>query len=404
MTDSPDAFAFEYLPTTVVFGRDSVADLSAELSDRGCSRALVVTGRHVGANEAVMDPLRRGLGDRLAGVFAETTPEKAIGEAFVALDRFREVDADCVVALGGGSSINVARTVCLLCALDRPREDVVAAIRETGRVPTPGTDATIPPNFLVPTTMAGADLTYDGSIRLPDTGTYAAGPEDHRSGSLTDERLMPAAVCYDPALLATTPTDVLTASAMNGFDKGIETVYSRRANPISTAHALEGLRYLRAGLPDLAEADPEDACFDHAAVGIALVQYGRYTNFVHTFGNGVAGRYDVIQGAVHGIVAPEALRYVFEHVDGRRRRIAGALGLDTDGRSDGAVAEAIVADVRAIRDALGLPARLRAVPGIERDHLPELAETIATNYKHERNPPGLDPTVAQIRSVLEAAW
>lgn len=406
-----DPFEFTYAPADVVFGRGCVDRLVDTLDELGFSQALLVCGTRVGANSDVMDPVRAGLGDRLVGVFDETMPTKKIETAFDGVGRSQTVDADVVVAVGSGSSINVARAICLLDALDLPREEILERARADGHLPTPPEGTPITPTVVVPTTMAGADLTDDGAVSIPavssvgsDSGPSPAASAARHTGFFSDPRLMPAAVHYDPDLFATTPAEVLASSAMNGFNKGIETVYSRATTPVSDAHALAGLRYLHAGLPVLRDAQPLDVAYDHAVIGIMLVQYGRRTNVVHTFGNGISDRYDVQQGTVHGIVAPHVLTYVFDRVDGRRRRIADALGLQPADATDPEVAAAIVAAVERLRDRLGLPGRLRTVDGLQREHLPELAGVIADNYKHARNPPGIDPDADDVLGILRRAW
>ncbi|WIV66910.1 iron-containing alcohol dehydrogenase family protein [Natrialbaceae archaeon AArc-T1-2] len=402
MVETPTAFDFEYVPTEIVYGRGCVAKLGEVLEEIGSERALVVCGSNVGANRDVIDPVTTGIGDRLVGVFDETTPEKSLETVLDGVDAIHDTDADAVVGLGGGSSLNVARAMCSIAPLDRPREDVVEEVLETQTVPSPAASTEPIPNVAVPTTMPGADVSAGGSVFV---ATEAHAPDaDRIAANISDSRLMADANVSDPELYATTPTDVLASSAMNGFDKGIETIYSRETTPIATAHAIEGLRHYRAGLSNLVDAAVDDPAYDHAVLGTLLVQYGRKTNIIHTFGNGISGQYDVQQGVVHGIVAPHVLRYVFDNADGSRRRIADGLEIDTAGKRDDAVADAIVEDVIEIRDALGLPTRLRDVEGLTRDHVRDVAEAIHGNYKHARNPPGVDPTVEEIGSVLQAAW
>jgi alcohol dehydrogenase class IV len=401
--DLPTAsFDFEYVPVSLAYGRGCTADLGATIDDLGGERALVVCGSNVGANRDVMDPVESALGDRLVGVFDETTPQKYVGTVCNGVERIRADEADVLVAVGSGSSLNVTRAMAEVAALDRPRDEVVDKAAETGRIPVP--DAEPIPNVAVPTTMAGADLSPGGRILLTDEPMAPASfSQVQPSALLDDDRLMPETVFYDPAMFATTPTGVLTSSAMNGFDKGIETIYSRLSNPISDAHAVAGLRYLREGLPGI--HDPaNDEAFDLAALGTLLVQYERFTNVIHTFGNGVSQHYDVQQGDVHGIAAPPALRYVFDRIDSRRRVLAEALGINPSGMDDDAVADAVVETVTEVRDDLGLPDRLRDVDGLEREHLPDVARVIAENPKHARNPPNLVPAPEDIEGVLEAAW
>jgi alcohol dehydrogenase class IV len=215
---------------------------------------------------------------------------------------------------------------------------------------------------------------------------------------------MPEVLFYDPDCFATTPTGVLTASAMNGFDKALETLYSRSTDPVADAHALYALRFLRTGLRGLAEADAGDEALHRSIVGMILAQYPCQPNVIHAFGNGVSRHFDVQQGAVHGMVAPAVLRWVFEVGDGRRRLLAEGLGVDPDEYDHAGLAERVIEEVTAIRDALGLPSQLRSVDGLERAELPEIAAVTAENFHFSMAPPDLEPDRERIESVLRAAW
>ncbi|WP_418280333.1 iron-containing alcohol dehydrogenase family protein [Halorubrum sp. DTA98] len=403
MTELPKPFDFEYVPTRVVYGRGCVDRLAAVLDEIGAQRALVVCGSNVAANDAVIDPIEAGLGEKLVGVFDETTPKKRFRTVLDGAERVREEDVDIVIGVGGGSSLNVARAICSVAPLTQSEEAIVETTVEAGAVPSPEPPGEPLPNVAVPTTMPGADLSAGGSVSVksPERSVTESG---YVSANVGDSRLMAVANFYDPNLYATTPMGVLASSAMNGFDKGIETLYSREATPIAKAHATLGLEHYYAGITELVDAESSDEAYDHAVLGTILVQYGRKTNVIHTFGNGVSLHHDVQQGVVHGIVAPHVLEYVFDTVQAQRYRIADALGIDATGLNDDEVADEIITAVIRVRDALGLPTRLRDVGGIRQERFPEIATEIHNNYKHERNPPGLDPTREDVLSVLEAAW
>ena len=404
MVERPSPFNFEYVATEIVYGRGCVSKLRGTVNEIGAERALVVCGSNVGANRDVMDPVESGLGEYLIDVFDETTPEKYLETVLDGVDLMNTHNIDVVVGLGGGSSLNVARAMCSIAPLEQSREAIVKEVIETREVPSLD-DSTDPvPNLAIPTTMPGADISAGGSVFVAKEGLAGdATNSDRIDADISDSRLMAEANFYDPELYATTPMSVLASSAMNGFDKGIETLYSRATTPIANAHSIKALQHYRAGLPDLTDASSDDPAYDHAVLGTLLVQYGRKTNIIHTFGNGISLHYDIQQGDVHSITAPHVLRYVFDTVDGHRYRIAEGLGIDTNRKSD-EVADAIIDEIIEIRDALGLPTRLRDVKGLERDHFDDLATEILDNYKHARNPPGLDPTREDIVSVLKAAW
>ena len=400
-------FRFDYRPPTIRFGRGSVADLADELADLGASRALVVTGRTVGTTSEVMDPIRAGLGDRLADVFAETTPEKRLSTALAARDRLRETDADALVAVGGGSSLDVATVAALLAGDDRDPEAIGAEFAERGTLAVP--DADLPPVVAVPTTLAGAELSQVAGI----TADPASGPvASATSGGVSDPRLMPAATVYDPELVATTPTGVLAASAMNGFDKGVETCYARNRTPVTDATASRGLGSLTPALREMgARAEDESEAADPETLtavleGVVLVQYGVSRpegvtlSLIHAFGHALTRTYPVQQGAAHGVIAPHALRYLFSQCDGRRDLLAAAFGV-----ADAAdPAEAVVHEVERVRDALGLPTRLRDVDGPDPGEFPDVAQAVLDDSFMQNAPAGLDATREGIEGVLRDAY
>ncbi|GGL48333.1 iron-containing alcohol dehydrogenase family protein [Halocalculus aciditolerans] len=389
----PHSFRFEYESPTIRFGAGSVSGLADELAAAGASNALVVTGTSVGANDDVMDPVRAGLGDALAGVFAETTPEKLLSTALDGVDVFERADADSVVAVGGGSSLDVARAVCALAVTD-DRDAAVDTYAETHALPVP--DAALPPMAVVPTTLAGADLSFGGGLNATD-------PDITRtpiSGGLSDPALTPTAAFYDPELVATTPRRVLASSAMNGFDKGVEAIYTTAHTPVTDATAVRGVRRLTETLPGLG---PDAGETDYAGIleGILLVQYGikrpdgSGLGLVHAFGHGLTAHSAVQQGSAHAITAPHALAYLLEQTDARRDVLADALGVDSDG---------IVDAVAAVRDSLGLPTRLRDVDDVSESSLDAIAESTHADGLLDNLPAGVDPTVADLRGVLEDAW
>jgi len=402
MADSlAEPFRFEYDPAVVRYGPNCVSQLASELSALGCERALVVTGSTVGETAAVMEPVRAGLDDRLAGVFAGTTPQKRLGTAYDALTAYRDADADCVVAVGGGSSLDVATVLSVLVGTDRDRDAVGSELVERGTLSLP--ESGVPPVITVPTTLAGADLSQVAGVTADPATCPVEAPA---SGAVGGPELMPAAACYDPVLVATTPRGVLAASAMNGFDKGLETLYARNRTPITDATATRGLGLLADGLERFGEGATDEATFQQLTQGILLVQYGisrpdgTTLSLIHAFGHGLTRTYDVQQGAAHAVVAPRALAYLFEEVDGRRDLLAEALAV-TDAADPAA---AVVDRVAAIAAGLGLPTRLRDVDGPEPAEFPAVADAVLGDAFMTNAPPGLDPTREDIVGVLAAAW
>ena len=392
MDQTPEPFSFTYRGCDILYGRGRAADLDEILAERDLERALVVCGSNVGANEALMDPITEGLGDRLAGVFDETTPAKRVETAYDAVERMQDVDADVLVGVGGGSSLDIARQATLLAADGRTQAELEAEARE-GTLSGLDDASPVVPTVVVPTTFAGADVSAGGSLVVLSAEESPSGQPITVSGDA-----MPTANVADPDAFATSPLSALEGSAMNGFDKGIENLYAREGTPFSDATAIHGLRYLRTSLPELSEADP--AALDRAVVGILLVQYQRRASIIHAFGHAFSRRYPVQQGDVHAVMAPHALRYVLEEVPDVRWKLAAAFGVDVEGNPT----DAIVDEITRIRDSLDVPRDAADLEGADRDDIPALAEFTMNDYMMPQAPEALDPTIEELEAVLEKAW
>ena len=391
-------FRFEYQPGTISYGPDCVSTLGEELDGLGVENPLVVTGRTVGETAAVMDPIDEGVGDRLAGTFAETTPEKELPTALRGAERVAEANADGLVAVGGGSSLDVAKVIAAVVGSDRSDDAIVGEFNETGTITV--TEGSLLPICAVPTTLAGADLSVVAGITARRDGLIRGG--------ISDGRLMPEALWYDTELFRTTPDDVLCASAMNGFDKAIETTYAATGTPITDGTAVRALRYLSDGLPALGAGERDESTMRDAVVGTILAQYGcsrpdgLTLSLIHAFGHGIARGYDIQQGGAHAIIAPHALAYLLTEVDTGRELLAEGLGAGGSGpetRADG-----IVTAVERIRDALGLPRRLREISDMSERDLPAIAADIHGDGFMSYCPAGLDPTIGELEAVLRQAW
>ena len=404
-----NTYSFAYRPGAIHHGPGAVAELGSELRRCGTDRALIVTGHSVSEIPAVMDPVRDGIGDRLVGVFDDTTPEKYLRDAAAGARRVREDDIDALVALGGGSSLDMAKQISVLAGHDRPLDDVTTEILEGEAMVLPDDDVPLMDIFAIPTTLPGADLSQVAGIKLSlDPEGTAKG--EIPSAGVSDSRLMPSAIFYDLELFATTPDSILTRSAMNGFDKGIEMLYTRHHNPLTDGTAIRGVRLLQRSLPALADDPTSEADLSRILQGIAAAQYGLSTpnayraSVIHSFGHAIARNYAVQQGVAHAIAAPHVLRYLFEQVDGRRDLLAEAFDVRDEATSPEETADAIVEAVTETRDALGLPSQLRSVEGTEKGDFPDLAEAVIDDPFMEAGPRDLDATASDVEAVFERMW
>ena len=399
--DLPTPFRFDYRPGVVRFGDGCVDALAEEFANQGIDRALVCCGESVG-DSPVREAVEDGLGDRHAATFAGTSAQKALVEAAGAREAFHGHDAEVFLAVGGGSALDVAKAAAVLTASDQPVAGAAADVAATGTPDIPAGD--LPPIAAVPTTLAGADLSQVAGLTAPPDSD---GVKETVGGGISDPRLMPTGLFYDPALFEHTPAGVLAASAMNGFDKAVETLYAANATAISDATAIHALRLCRDALPELGGGTSDRETLRDAVAGIMLAQYGASRpdgstlSLVHAFGHGLTAVSDIQQGAAHGVIAPHALKYLFEQTDGRRDLLAEGFGIEADTPDEAAAG--VVDAVAAVRDGLGLPTQLRDTV-VPEDGLDRAAEITHEDAFMANAPEGLEATEAELRAVLDRAW
>lgn len=265
-------FRHQSLPARIVFGRGSSAQAAEEIRALGCSRALVLSTPHQ-ADQA--RALAETLGSLNAGLFDGATMHTPVEVTERALAAYREAGADCVVALGGGSTTGLGKAIAA----------------RTGA-----------PQLVIPTTYAGSEVT-------PILGETEGGVKTTRRGP----EILPEVVIYDPALTDGLPLGLSVTSGLNAMAHAAEGVYAQDGSPIFTLMAVEGLTALKEALPALT-LDPRDpAARDRALYGAWLcgtVLGGVGMSIHHKLCHTLGGALDLPHAETHAILLPHTLAYV----------------------------------------------------------------------------------------------
>jgi alcohol dehydrogenase class IV len=276
-------FTYVAMPTRVVFGAGTVAELAAEVARLGAKRVLLLsTPGRAGMVRSVAKDLN------VAGVFDQAVMHTPIAAVEAARAMAKSVDADCCIAIGGGSTIGFGKAIALTSSL---------------------------PVVAVPTTYSGSEMTNIWGIA--EGGAKKTG---------RDVRVLPKAVIYDPELTLDLPPATSAASGMNAIAHCAEALYAHDGNPIVSLMAEEGIRALAAALPIIAEA-PRDleartsALYGSWLAGMTIATTG---NGLHHKLCHVLGGFGLPHAETHSVILPHALRY--NSVAGEAmRRIARAL-------------------------------------------------------------------------------
>ena len=313
-----EAFVYTALPGRVVFGGGALRQLAAEVERLGARRVFVITTPH---QQTDGEALGASLGSSFAALYSNATMHTPVEVTDDALTAARAAGADCLVALGGGSTIGLAKAIAL-------RTDL--------------------PQIAIPTTYAGSEMT-------PILGETEGWQEDHPEIL----KVLPEVVIYDVDLTLTLPKGLSGTSGINAIAHSVEALYAEDANPIvGAARRAEhrGARPVAADDSGDAEATVKPAPMRNMApslpasclgsVGMAL-----HHKLCHTLG----GLFDLPHSETHTIVLPHALAYNAPAVPKAVDKIARALGVE-DAPAGISALSRMVGAPQSLRE-LGMPER-----------------------------------------------
>ncbi len=339
-------FVYSGLASRVVFGAGSIRKLPEELEKLGAKRVLLIStpGRAAMAS---------ALGLKIAGIFNRAVMHTPIDAVNQAREMAKSLQADCCVAVGGGSTIGFGKAIALTSGL---------------------------PVVAVPTTYSGSEMTTIWGIS--EGGAKKTG---------RDPKVLPKTVVYDPELTLDLPAAVSAASGMNAIAHCAEALYAHDGNPIISLMAEEGIRALASALPEIIFNTKDLNARSNAMYGswlagstIATTSVALHHKLCH-----VLGGLGLPHAETHSIVLPHALKYNSDAAPEAMARISKALG-----------SKEAASGIFDLEASLGIPMRLADI-GMKHADL-KLAARIAAEAPYP-NPRKVeyDPVLQLLRNAYE---
>lgn len=349
---------FFTLPTQVIFGQPAADALNAQFKALGASRVLLVSDRGL-AELGWPDRFRASMeaAGYAACVFNDVSTNPTTSEVAAGLALGMDQQVEALVALGGGSAIDVAKAIAMLMA----NGGAYADYQWGGK---PITRRSLP-LIAIPTT-AGTGSEVSKVMVIVDPA------RPFKKGVLSPLMFAHAAI-LDPELTRSLPGPMTAATGMDAFVHALEAYTGKRANPFTDQLALAALEIAWQYLPR-AVADGNDMeARQHmmlAAVwgGIAMDQAG--LGLVHSLSGPLTGSLHLHHGLANALILPYALAYNLPAIAPERRaKLATLMGLRSD-TNNGQLVETVTKFVRG----LGLPTSLNELPPYERPDWTEVAE------------------------------
>jgi alcohol dehydrogenase class IV len=353
-----DVFAFR-APTSITFGAGALSRLATVVGVLG-RRPLVVSDPGIagaGILQQVLDALR-ALAPQ-PETFSDVEPNPSIETVDRAAAVYRRGDCDCLVAVGGGSAMDVAKVVAVLAA----HGGGVLDYEGIGKVPGPAV-----PVICVPTTAGtGSEVTQFAVI------TDRARPFKLTVGG---PHLVPAAAVCDPGLTLSMPPPLTAATGMDALTHGIECYVNTATHPLAKTYALEAIRligrHLRTAYATGQNLDARYHMLLASTMAALAFTHTRLGN-VHAMSHPLGAHFDVPHGVANAVLLPYVMEWNLIAGMETYPRIAEALGEPVAGLPPREAAEAAVEAVRQLAADVSIPERLRDV-GVTRDAVPVLAD------------------------------
>jgi maleylacetate reductase len=342
-----DRFIYLNPKTRVVFGNGTVKELKAEVARANMSRILILCSK--GRQELAMS-LSETVGKASVGICDAAIPNMP-REAFDSVNaQLSNRKADGLVAIGGGSSIGLAKAVAA---------------------------SSHAPFIAVVTTLSGSEM----------SPKWALGRGVGRASG-TDERALPTVAIYDPELTLGLPLRVLAASGMNAIAHAAESLYGEDTNPVVQTLAEEAIARISHNLPKIIADAGNVEARNEATYGAWLAANFRATTCIHhVIAQQIRQLFDLDHAQTHAVVLPYALAFNAPAVPKAMDRLKQAL------KADEPPSALFDLNVR-----LGLPTSLADI-GMPKDRLADAVEVVMRSTYHNPRP----ASRADVTGILEQA-
>jgi hypothetical protein len=369
--------------TTIRLEEGAVAGLPQDLSEVGVKRPMIVTDKGLRAAGTLDALLAAAPVLRTAPVFDDVPSNPTEAAAKRALALYKAEGCDGLVALGGGSPMDLAKAVAILATHPEPLSQYALILGGLARI-TPA----VAPVIAIPTTAGtGSEVGRGAVINL----------EDGRKLSLISSHLIPKRAICDPELTYGLPPRLTAATGMDAFTHCVEVVTSPRDNPTAEAIALDGLERAMANI-ERATTDGSDKVARREMMIAALhggLTFQKGLGGVHALSHPMGALTDpsLHHGMLNAVLLPHLLRFNIDHAPGKYARLRRAMGLSAD---------ADVADaVHALVGRLKLPLTLSEM-GTPSQVLPSIAAAAMLDHCNSTN--ARTATEAEYLGILKAAY
>ena len=374
------------LNETSYHGSGAIANIATEAVNRGFKKAFVCSDPDLikfGVADKVFNVLKGA--DIDYSVFSDIQANPTIQNVQHGVESFKESGADCIIAIGGGSSMDTAKGVGIIIA--NPEFADVRSLE--GVAPTKNKSV---PIIAVPTTAGtAAEVTINYVI---------TDSEKNRKMVCVDVHDIPVVAVVDPDMMSTMPASLTAATGMDALTHAIEGYITKGAWALSDMFHIKAIEIiannLRGAVANTAEGREGMALGQYVAgMGFSNVGLG----IVHSMAHPLGALYNTPHGVANAIILPTVMEYNAPATGDKYRDIAKAMGVEgTENMSIEEARKAAIDAVKQLSKDVGIPADLKEI--VKPEDIPFLAQSAFDDACRPGNP--RDTSVEEITELYKS--
>lgn len=355
-------------PCPIRFGAGASKELADYLKDNKLTRPLLVTDATV-AELTFFRGIKNSLEQKgiSTEVFSEMHKNPVKSDVLKGGDAFHETDRDCIVGIGGGVALDVARAITLRINHNRDLFDYDDLI---------GGDKYVTeevPHFITIPTTAGTGSEVGRSAIISED-------ESKKKRILFSPKLMAQVVFADPLLTMELPPFITAATGMDALTHNMEAYLAKNYHPMCDGIALEGIALIADSLETAThKPDVESRAKMLLASLMGAVAFQKGLGVVHSLAHPLSSLLDTHHGLANAVNLPYGMQFNYKGFENRFNKMGDAFGLGN------AAGNRVVDHLFEMNDKLGMPTKLSKI-NVRKEHIEELSKLAEADFCHPNNP------------------
>ncbi|NNC50756.1 MAG: iron-containing alcohol dehydrogenase [Flaviramulus sp.] len=367
MLDIKQVYSFNF-PTPIRFGAGVIKELGPYLKDNNLSSPLLVTDPNV-ADLSFFKKIQKELEQQglSTEVYKDMHKNPVKSDVLKGGDLYHETKRDCIIGIGGGVALDVARAIVLRANHKRDLFDYDDLIGGDKYV-----TEDVPHFITVPTTSGtGSEVGRSAIISEDDT---------KKKRILFSPKLLARIVFADPLLTMELPSFITAATGMDALTHNMEAYLAKGFHPMCDGIALEGISLITDSLITATKnPDVESRAKMLLASLMGAVAFQKGLGIVHSLAHPMSSLLDTHHGLANAVNLPYGMEFNYVGFEDRFEKMGVALGLGSNS------AAKVIPSLFELNNELGLPTRLKDV-GVEESHIESLSQLALEDFCHPSNP------------------